>query len=107
MAFAGLALDGDPHSYGVVLDRVAHKHASLGVVAPQYDVVYEHLFAAIAEKLGDAITPEIGAAWTELYWLMANELRVPRALMGVPWRRPKGPAPQAQAGRASRTQSAV
>jgi nitric oxide dioxygenase len=76
VAFAGLVLDGDPHTYGAVLDRVAHKHASLGVVAPQYDVVYEHLFAAIAEELGDAVTPEIGAAWTELYWLMANELRV-------------------------------
>jgi nitric oxide dioxygenase len=76
VAFAGLVLDGDPHSYGAVLDRVAHKHASLGVVAPQYEIVYEHLFAAIAEQLGDAVTPEIGGAWTELYWLMANELRV-------------------------------
>ncbi|MEU8833196.1 globin domain-containing protein [Streptomyces sp900116325] len=58
----------------VMLGRIAHKHASLGVTAAQYDVVHTHLFAAIAEVLGDAVTPEIAAAWDEVYWLMANAL---------------------------------
>ncbi|WP_328896269.1 globin domain-containing protein [Streptomyces sp. NBC_00236] len=58
----------------VMLDRIAHKHASLGVTAAQYDVVHTHLFAAIAEVLGDAVTPEVAAAWDEVYWLMANAL---------------------------------
>ncbi|MGW0410219.1 FAD-binding oxidoreductase [Streptomyces collinus] len=35
---------------------------------------HEHLFAAIAEILGDAVTAEVAAAWTEVYWLMANAL---------------------------------
>ncbi|MEU2714757.1 globin domain-containing protein [Streptomyces sp. NPDC007205] len=57
-----------------MLGRIAHKHASLGVTPEQYDVVHEHLFAAIAEVLGEAVTPEVAAAWTEVYWLMANAL---------------------------------
>ncbi|MCY0946744.1 globin domain-containing protein [Streptomyces antarcticus] len=58
----------------VMLNRIAHKHASLGVTREQYPVVHEHLFAAIAEVLGDAVTPEVAAAWDEVYWLMANAL---------------------------------
>ena len=36
-----------------VLARIAHKHASLGVTEAQYQIVHEHLFAAIVEVLGD------------------------------------------------------
>ncbi|MFF5184749.1 globin domain-containing protein [Streptomyces sp. NPDC000345] len=57
-----------------MLSRIAHKHASLGIAPEQYEVVYEHLFGAIAAVLGDAVTPEVAAAWTEVYWLMANAL---------------------------------
>lgn len=53
---------------------ITHKHASLGVAPQQYATVHEHLFAAIAEVLGDAVTPEVAAAWDEVYWLMANAL---------------------------------
>ncbi|MFD6910346.1 globin domain-containing protein [Streptomyces virginiae] len=58
----------------VMLGRIAHKHASLGVTRAQYTVVHEHLFAAIAEVLGEAVTPEVAQAWDEVYWLMANAL---------------------------------
>ncbi len=58
----------------VMLNRIAHKHASLGVTREQYQVVHHHLFAAIAEILGEAVTPEVAAAWDEVYWLMANAL---------------------------------
>ncbi|MFD7668345.1 globin domain-containing protein [Streptomyces sp. NPDC059788] len=57
-----------------MLERIAHKHASLGVRADQYPIVREHLFAAIAEVLGDAVTEAVAAAWDEVYWLMANAL---------------------------------
>jgi nitric oxide dioxygenase len=40
-----------------VLSRIAHRHASLGITEPQYQVVYEHLFAAIAEDLAEIKTP--------------------------------------------------
>lgn len=58
----------------MLLGRIAHKHASLGVTAEQYGTVHEHLFAAIADVLGEAVTPEVAAAWDEVYWLMANAL---------------------------------
>ncbi|MGA4842385.1 globin domain-containing protein [Streptomyces sp. G45] len=57
-----------------MLARIAHKHASLGVTPGQYKVVHRHLSAAIAEVLGDAVTPEVAAAWDEVYWLMAGAL---------------------------------
>lgn len=57
-----------------VLSRIAHKHTSLGIPESGYPIVYEHLFAAIADDLGDAVTPEVGEAWTEVYWLMADAL---------------------------------
>ena len=36
--------------------------------------MHEHLFWAIADVLGDAVTPEVAAAWDEVYWLMAYAL---------------------------------
>ncbi|WP_406194385.1 FAD-binding oxidoreductase [Kitasatospora sp. NBC_01560] len=57
-----------------MLARIAHKHVSVGITADQYRIVHEHLFAAIVEVLGEAVTPEVAAAWDEVYWLMANAL---------------------------------
>jgi nitric oxide dioxygenase len=57
-----------------LLNRIAHKHASLGITPAQYDVVHENLFWAIADVLGAAVTPEVAAAWDEVYWLMAYAL---------------------------------
>lgn len=64
-----------PNSYpDEVLSRIAHKHASLGLQADEYPTVYQHLFGAIAKDLGEAATPEVVEAWTEVYWLMADAL---------------------------------
>ncbi|HSP74583.1 MAG TPA: globin domain-containing protein [Cryobacterium sp.] len=57
-----------------MLSRIAHKHISLSIVPEQYDIVYKYLFEGIADELSDVITPEIAAAWTEVYWLMAHAL---------------------------------
>ncbi|TFV51856.1 globin domain-containing protein [Blastococcus sp. TF02A_35] len=57
-----------------LLTRIAHKHVSLGITPAQYDIVHEHLFWAIVDVLGDAVTPEVAAAWDEVYWLMAYAL---------------------------------
>lgn len=73
-AFAGHLVERPDERPDVMLSRIAHKHASLGIAPEQYPVVHEHLFAAIAEVLGDAVTPEVAAAWDEVYWLMANAL---------------------------------
>ncbi|MEE1735267.1 globin domain-containing protein [Streptomyces sp. BE147] len=73
-AFATQLVEHPDTRPDVMLGRIAHKHASLGVTAAQYEVVHTHLFAAIAEVLGDAVTPEVAAAWDEVYWLMAGAL---------------------------------
>jgi nitric oxide dioxygenase len=72
-AYATL-LVGDGPDPRTVLARIAHKHASLGILPEQYPIVHEHLFAAIVEVLGEAVTPEVAAAWDEVYWDMADAL---------------------------------
>ncbi|MEO9330227.1 FAD-binding oxidoreductase [Gordonia aurantiaca] len=94
-AFARLQLEPDVRRQRFILDRIAHKHASLGVTAAQYDVVHEHLFAAIVDVLGEAVTPEVADAWDQLYWDMADLLITKESRLyddaGVPggnvWRR--------------------
>ncbi|MGW0710917.1 globin domain-containing protein [Streptomyces sp. NPDC002643] len=76
-AVAGFAaaLVSDPGTRpDALLVRIAHKHTSVGVTDDQYTIVHKYLFGAIAEVLGDAVTPEVAAAWDEVYWLMAGAL---------------------------------
>jgi nitric oxide dioxygenase len=73
-AFATALVEHPDVRPDAMLARIAHKHVSLGISAEQYPVVHHHLFEAIAEVLGAAVTPEVAAAWDEVYWLMANAL---------------------------------
>ncbi|KUI39189.1 globin domain-containing protein [Mycobacterium sp. GA-2829] len=58
-----------------LLSRIGHKHASLGITADQYEIVHEHLFAAIVEVLGaDTVTADVAEAWDAVYWMMAGTL---------------------------------
>ncbi|MGY6022602.1 globin domain-containing protein [Streptomyces spinosirectus] len=72
--FATALLDNPDTRPDSLLNRIAHKHAAVGVTDDQYTVVHKYLFAAITETLGDAVTPEVAAAWDEVYWLMAGAL---------------------------------
>ena len=74
VAYAGHLTGADATGWTAILDRIAHKHASLGITAGQYPLVGRHLMAAIGEVLGAAVTPQVAAAWDEVYWLMACEL---------------------------------
>ncbi|MEU3618515.1 globin domain-containing protein [Streptomyces sp. NPDC006872] len=73
-AFAAHTVEHPHDRPDAMLGRIAHKHASLGIAPEQYAIVHKHLFGAIAAVLGEAVTPEVAAAWTEVYWLMANAL---------------------------------
>jgi len=73
-AYATLLVADDGRDPVEVLARIAHKHASLGIAEDQYPIVHEHLFAAIVEVLGDAVTADVASAWDEVYWHMANAL---------------------------------
>ena len=73
-AFAQALLANPDARPDELLSRIAHKHAALGVTEDQYTIVHKYLFRAIAEVLGDAVTPDVAAAWDEVYWLMAGAL---------------------------------
>ena len=72
--FATMLVNPDGPDAVDMLSRIAHKHVPLGITPDQYEIVHTHLFAAIVEVLGDAVTPEVAEAWDEVYWLMANVL---------------------------------
>jgi nitric oxide dioxygenase len=72
--FAGALVTHPDRLPEKLLQRVAHKHASLGLRPDQYQVVYDNLMWAIGDVLGDAVTDEVAAAWSEVYWLMAFAL---------------------------------
>lgn len=73
-AFASAVVNAPDQLPETLLTRVAHKHGSLGIQPEQYQVVHDSLMWAIADVLGDAVTPDIAAAWDEVYWLMADAL---------------------------------
>ncbi|MES5819840.1 globin domain-containing protein [Streptomyces sp. RG80] len=73
-AFATTLLEHPDTRPDALLSRIAHKHTAVGVTEDQYTIVHKYLFAAIAEVLGDAVTPDVAAAWDEVYWLMAGAL---------------------------------
>ncbi|MEV0631642.1 globin domain-containing protein [Nonomuraea wenchangensis] len=73
-AFATMLLEHPDERPDMMLSRIAHKHAAVGVTEDQYVIVHKYLFGAIAEVLGDTVTPDVAAAWDEVYWLMAGAL---------------------------------
>jgi nitric oxide dioxygenase len=74
VAYAVQLIDPTAPSFHHVMQRIAHKHVSLGIRPEQYTIVGHHLLAAVGEVLGDAVTPEVAEAWAEVYWLFATQL---------------------------------
>jgi nitric oxide dioxygenase len=54
--FATALLETPPRTPESLLRRIAHKHASLGIRADQYQIVHDNLMWAIVDVLGDAVT---------------------------------------------------
>ncbi len=55
-----------------VVNQIAHKHRSLGILPEHYPIVGKYLLLGIKEVLGDAATDEIIHAWTEAYGVIAD-----------------------------------
>jgi nitric oxide dioxygenase len=70
--FAYAANIGNPGALGPVVERIVHKHVSVGIRAEHYPIVGRHLLGAIAQTLGDAATPPLLAAWDEAYTALAR-----------------------------------
>ena len=74
VAYAVQLIDPEAPPFDHVMRRIAYKHVSLGIRPEQYTIVGEHLLASVGEVLGDAVTPAVAAAWSEVYWLFAVQL---------------------------------
>ncbi len=57
-----------------VIERIVHKHVSIGILPSHYPIVGKYLLGAIKDVLKEAATTELIAAWDEAYWLLAGEL---------------------------------
>ena len=55
-----------------VIERIAHKHASLAVSADQYAIVGKYLVEAFGIVLGDALTEEVTDAWVAAFSQLAD-----------------------------------
>ncbi|KAH8734705.1 globin-like protein [Ilyonectria robusta] len=56
------------------MERMCHKHCSLGIMPQHYAIVEKYLIAAFAEVLGAAMTPQAREAWVKAYWMLAKML---------------------------------
>lgn len=74
VAYAVHLITPDAPDFTPIMQRIAHKHVSLGITGPQYTIVGHHLMWAVGDVLGDAVTPEVASAWDEVYWLFGTEL---------------------------------
>lgn len=57
---------------GGVVEKIAHRHVALNVTQELYPIVHNNLMIAIGDTLGDAITPEIGQAWSDAVMFLAG-----------------------------------
>jgi nitric oxide dioxygenase len=72
--FAYAANIDNAAALGPVVNRIVHKHASVGIKAEHYPIVGRHLLGAIQQTLGDAATPPLLEAWDEAYSMLADAL---------------------------------
>lgn len=53
---------------------ICHRHCALAIFPGQYVVVHANLMEAIVDILGDVVTPDIGAAWSEAVLFLAKAM---------------------------------
>lgn len=76
-AMANLLIDfakNVSHIYDLIpkMERICHRHCSVGVQPEHYNIMGRHLVEAITSILDPSMTPEAKMAWTNAYWAMAN-----------------------------------
>lgn len=74
VAYAHHLLGDADFDFGAAIERIANKHVALAIAPADYTIVGRNLLDAIADVLGDAVTPEVARAWGEVYWLFAVDL---------------------------------
>src|SRR6056300_32105 len=54
------------------VERICEKHCALQLQPEDYQFVHDNFMEAVGEVLGEAVTPEISAAWSEAIMALAN-----------------------------------
>lgn len=62
----------DPMVLAPVIELICHKHVSLNIQAPDYDIVGENLLHSISEVLSVPMEDELISAWAAAYGQLAN-----------------------------------
>ena len=77
MAMLATAVNGLDHLDEIVpaVRNLGVRHIDYGTAAEDYDTVGEALLWTLGQGLGDAFTPEVKAAWTEAYVLLATTMK--------------------------------
>jgi len=57
---------------GPAVQKINHRHCALGVTPELYGIVHDNLMEAVGKVLGDAVTPEIGQAWSNAVMALAE-----------------------------------
>ena len=57
-----------------VLKNLGRKHKVYGVLEAHYPIVGEALIGTLSDALGDNFTPDIKAAWVELYGVISSTM---------------------------------
>ena len=70
--FAYAANIDNPAALGPVIERIVHKHVSVGITAEHYPIVGRYLIGAIQQTLGADATPALLTAWDEAYGSLAK-----------------------------------
>ena len=77
MSMIGTAVGAlnNPDALIPVVQKLGKNHAGYGVTAEMYETVGAALLDTLAVGLGDDFTPNIKAAWTDVYTLLANTMK--------------------------------
>ncbi|WP_264272160.1 globin domain-containing protein [Duffyella gerundensis] len=62
----------DPSVLAPVVELICHKHVSLNIQAPDYDIVGENLLHSISEVLNISMEDKLIAAWASAYQQLAD-----------------------------------
>lgn len=65
----------DPAALNVILENLARRHAGYGVRDEHYDTVGAALVWTLEQAFGDALTPQLRAAWIALYGNVAATMK--------------------------------
>ena len=76
------ALD-DPSTVIMALTRLAERHDAYGARPEHYPVVGDALLDALRDQLGEEFTPQVEAAWAELYGIASKVMIDAQQAAGV------------------------